>query len=403
MTPTPAEAEQIIAAQLPVFGIEQVETMRAVGRILREPVRADRDIPPFDRVMMDGYALRRASLAGSGGMRLRVMGFAAAGRPRALLAAGSDACLEVGTGAMLPEGADMVIPHELAERLGDTIRLREEALALGRGNAVHPRGSDCAGAAVVLAAGLRLGAAELAAAASCGSTRLGVSALPSLRILSTGDELVEPAETPEAWQLRRSNDLALSLSLASAGFPGAKCVPVKDTPAACVSALRRALMPGSWVITIGGISKGRADHMPEAFRKLGVLEFFRGVLQRPGKPFGFGVGPGGNPVFALPGNPASALICLQRYVIPALLRASLASPCPELRLPLAEAQTRSAGLTQFVPASPEYPANGLAQLRVHPLNTSGDFVGLTGKAGFIEVPPGEGPLPAGAPVLFRPW
>jgi molybdopterin molybdotransferase len=403
MTPTPAEAERLIAAHVPAAGIESVETIRAAGRILRAPVRADRDIPPFDRVMLDGYAVRRVSLAGAAGAGLRVEGFAAAGRPRVALSADPLACVEVATGAMLPEGADCVLPYELTSRLGDRVRASEEALGLGRGNAVHVRGSDGRAGADILGRGLRLGAAELAAAVSCGATSLEVSALPAIRILSSGDELVDPSATPEPWQLRRSNDVALGLGLAGAGFPGARSIKVKDTEASCVSALRRALASGAWVLTVGGVSRGRTDHMPAAFRRLGVLEYFRGVLQRPGKPFGFGVGPEGNPVFALPGNPASALVCLHRYVIPALLSAAGVETAPGLRLPLGEALERSVGLAQFIPATPEYPPDGLPRLRLRRLNNSGDYVGLTGSAGFVEIPPGERPLPAGAPVLFRPW
>lgn len=400
-----AEAWSRIEAGVPALGTQTVALSAAAGRVLREPLCADRDFPPFDRVTMDGYAVRAAEALPDVG--LRVVGLAAAGVARASLPAGERLCVEAMTGAPLPEGADAVVPYEEVRREGDLIRLASETGPVRRGANVHARGGDSLAGTVLVRPGTRLTGREIAVAAACGAASVRVSALPRLTLLSTGDELVEvdaPAVAP--WQLRRSNDLALAAALQAAGFPGARRRAVRDDAPALVEALTEALDCGGAVVVTGGVSQGRFDLLPEALGKAGVRTVFRGVLQRPGKPMAFGIGPSGQPVFALPGNPVAAFVCLHRYVLPALEAASgLPRPAEQPSAALAAPFVFWPAMTCFLPVAlrvdPAAPERRVAAPR--PVNTSGDFAGLTGTDGFVELPADRAEFPAGTTVPFYPW
>lgn len=404
-TPTVAEAWEIVESCIQYFDTERVPLAAAAGRVLREALRADRDFPPFDRVTMDGYAVRAAEAAP--GAVLRVAGLAAAGAPSASLPKEPGLCMEIMTGAPMPEGADAVVPYEDVSREGEDIRLCAGAGTVRRGANVHARGGDFASGAELVPAGVCLTGREIAVAAACGAAEVVVSARPAIALLSTGDELVPVERTAVApWQIRRSNDLAVRAALEARGFPGAVCVAVPDDRAALDEALGRALESSRVVVVTGGVSQGRFDFLPEALGRAGVQTRFRGVRQRPGKPMTFGVGGRGQWVFALPGNPVSAFACLHRYVLPALERASgRAANGPHPVVALAKAATPPQQLTQFLPvALIEDPADRGRRLALpRPVNTSGDFAHLVATDGFVELAEGCGPFGAGALVPFFAW
>lgn len=373
---------------------------QAQGRILREDIQADRDFPPYNRVMMDGYALQFSEFAG-GRRRFSVVSVEPAGKPAASLHA-SEACIEVSTGAVLPLGTDCVAPYELTERAGDQVSVLADTQQLRSGNAVHPRGEDFKKGDTLVKAGTLLGGRELAVAAACGRSQLQVSKQPRITILATGDELSDPNSESSDWQVRRSNDIALASALGAAGFRNVDRQTTHDSEDEIEAVLGAALARGDWILSSGGVSKGKFDHLPTVFRKLGVRCLAHGVAQRPGKPFYFGVGETGTPVFALPGNPASAFICCHRYVLPALLLASQAPYLRPLQVEIAGTQPLRTLVTQFLPVKlGRDSARRIAQ--IVELHNSGDFARLVETDGFVEVGPESEMIATTSHLDFWPW
>jgi molybdopterin molybdotransferase len=398
---TPAEADLLVRANLPTFLREDCPLAQAHGRVLRADLTADRDLPPYDRVTMDGYALRADAVA-RGVTAFTVQGTQAAGmRPLALEPA-ADACVEVMTGAVLPAGADAVVPYEQTTRQGDHVALAA-GTTVHAGDSVHRRGSDHPAGDIVVRAGCRLTGGEIAVAAAVGAANVTVAALPRIALVATGDELVEVEHAVAPHQTRRSNDYALRAALVAAGYPRVDRLHLRDVRHEVNRLLRQIFAEHDVVILSGGISKGKFDLVPAALEAQGIRPAFQGVAQRPGKPFWFGATARRIPVFALPGNPVSAYTCLHRYVIPALDHASGLAPAAPSRVVLDGPTSGLHRLTRFVPVSLTSGPNG--ELRAAPaaINTSGDFAGLVGTDGFVELPPGSGVAAAGTVVEFRRW
>ncbi|MEY4938279.1 MAG: hypothetical protein RIQ93_14 [Verrucomicrobiota bacterium] len=399
---TPAEAEKRILDHIAPFHREDCPLPEANGRVLRAELRADRDLPPFDRVTMDGFAVRAASLA-AGLQTFRVEGVQAAGMRAFKLGATPDACLEIMTGAVLPEGADCVVPYEETTRDGATMTVSEIAAQLPPGNAVHRRGSDHRAGAVMLPAGTRLTGREIAVAAACGHAIVTVSQWPKIAVISTGDELVEIDSPVAPHQIRRSNDHALRAALASAGYPNAARFHFRDVRHEIEHLLWHVLAEYDLVILTGGVSKGKFDFLPEELERQKVKKIFHGVAQRPGKPLWFGVSARQKPIFALPGNPVSAYTCLHRYVLPALARASGRTlPAPRT-VALAASVTFKPKLAYLLPV--KLGSGSRAELLAMPdaTNTSGDFAGLVDTDGFVELPAGQSEFAAGTIAPFWGW
>ncbi len=398
---TPAEAEQLIRAALPQAAQEDCPLAEAHGRVLRAAVRADRDLPPFDRSTMDGYALRSSSLE-AGVTQFRIEAVQAAGQPPGILGSEADACVEIMTGAPLPAGADAVVPYEDAARDGTRMTVAP-GLKVPPGHAVHRRASDHRSGETIVPSGTRLTGREIAVAAACGCAVLSVSRRPAIAIVATGDELVEVAATVAPHQIRRSNDYALRAALAQSGYSRVERFHLRDDAAEIGPLLRRILAEYDAVLLTGGVSRGKFDLIPAELERQGVRRVFHGVNQRPGKPFWFGVGGREQPVFALPGNPVSAYTCLHRYVLPALAAAAGLILPPPRRVALAAAFTFRPKMTRFLPVTLGEGPDGRQQAVPVPGNTSGDFSGLVGTTGFVELPPEPEEFPAGWLAPYWPW
>jgi molybdopterin molybdotransferase len=394
-----ADADAAIARHMPRYGVTTLALGESAGRILRQAVHAAHDHPPFDRVMMDGIAVRWST---SLSRTFAIAGKQFAGSTGARVES-ADACIEVATGAVMPDGCDCVIPVEQLRRDGDRYFLCDDCRPV-RGQFVHPRASDCLADSLLLDAGVRLGAPEMAVLASNGFARVEVAATPSVAILSTGDELlaVDAAEQ-RAGSIRRSNDIAIATALGLHGFDRVVCEHVGDDRAETEAVIGRLLAAHDVLILSGGVSKGQRDYVPAALQAHGVERVFHGIAQRPGKPMWFGVGPRGQVVFALPGNPVSALVCTIRYVRPALLAAQGASRTATTSAVLAEALDSSDTLTIFVPAHLHIDGAGRQVATVVPARTSGDFTALPHSDGVVELPAASGRLPAGQVVAFHGW
>jgi len=398
MLSTPAEVDRLIRDNTAPFPAEDCPLAQAHGRVLRAPLKADRDLPPFDRVTMDGYALR------AGAVRVfNVTGTQAAGMVPLALKDAAD-CIEIMTGASLPTGADCVVPYEDVSRDGATITLSATA-SVAPGASIHRRGSDALAGQELVATGTRLTGREIAVAASVGAATLSVAMRPSVAVIATGDELVEvdyAALAPH--QIRKSNDYALRAALLSSGLVSrAERFHLRDLPHEIETTLKHVIASFDLVLLTGGVSKGKFDHIPAALAKLGVAKKIHGVAQRPGKPFWFGVTPRHTPVFALPGNPVSAYTCLHRYVFPALERlAGLTTASPDYVI-LSEPVRVSTPLAWLLPVTLSSSPDGHRTAAPMPFNTSGDFAGLIGTDGFVELPPGPADFPVNTVAKFWRW
>ncbi len=381
------EAVHIIEEDSDLLLVEEVPFQDAVGRVLRRPVTADRDLPPFDRVMMDGIAFSCQAWE-EGTRKFTVAGVQGAGTaPLALKDKGD--CIEIMTGAVMAEGCDCVVPYEEVEI--------EDGKASVNGNFaprpnlnVHRRGSDYRKGETLIDSGVRLTSREIAVSTSCGMSTLAVTREPRLAIISTGDELVEVDETVQPFQIRRSNNYALEAALQGMGFSQIENRHLGDDPTLIEETLRAILDRSDVVMLSGGVSKGKFDHVPAALEKLGVQKSFHGVRQRPGKPFWYGRREEGQRVFALPGNPLSTLICFHRYVVPALQRMLGIVLCKEQWAVLSENFPFRAPLTFFLPVSLESEKSGMLRAQPCPAKNSGDFASIVPTDGFVELPENGG-------------
>jgi molybdopterin molybdotransferase len=396
---TPAEADLLIGQNLQCLPIESLPLAQCAGTVLRENIYAERDQPPFDRVAMDGIAL--ASRAVHAGTRaFRVQAIQAAGDPPLTLAAVSD-CIEVMTGGVLPVGCDSVIPVEQVEIAGGRSRLAE-GLKVEPWQNVHRRGTDTRQGALLVNAGVKLRAPEIAIAASAGMARIRVSSQPMLAVISTGNELVEPGEPVLAHQIRRSNAYAIVSALREHGFQRVADDHLRDDVDELRERLRFHLKTHDVLVLSGGVSMGKFDLVPGVLADLGVRTVFHKVAQRPGRPLWFGVGPGGTAVFGLPGNPVSTLVCFTRYVLPALLGSLGHGPRTAERIALAAPVTFNPALSYFLPVRLEQDDWGRLWAQPSPTNGSGDYTSLAGTDGFVELPPGPNTYPKGFVTrLFR--
>ncbi len=384
-----AEAAVLIQQRPLLLPAEQVVLADAVGRILREPVYADRDFPPFDRVAMDGVAIQFSQFAA--GQRLfSIQGTHRAGQPQPTLI-NAHACLEVMTGAMLPIGTDAVIRYEdLHIANGQATITIDEVQP--RQN-IHHQASDRRAGDILLTPGTLLGPIEIAVAGSAGRTSLQVSALPRVALISTGDELVGVADTPLPYQIRQSNAVMLQASLRELGIR-ATLHHIPDDEGALATELAELLITNDVLLLSGGVSAGKADFVPAVLMQLGVQQVFHKIEQRPGKPLWFGQ-QADKTVFGLPGNPVSTFLCYVRYVRPFLQTSfGLTAPPPEYAQ-LARPISFNPALTYFLPVRLDSQPDGSSLAHPLPGNGSGDFANLLAAHGFMELPAEKNEFSAG--------
>jgi molybdopterin molybdotransferase len=397
---TPRLAEEAIHSRLTCLPIESLPLTQCVGGTLRENIYAERDQPPFDRVAMDGVAVDSEALR-RGIKRFRIRGVQAAGAPQLKLCAGDDA-IEVMTGAILPLGCDSVIPVEQLE-VDDGFASLNAAVASSPYQNVDRRGNHGRQGTLLLEAGTLLRAPEIAVAASAGMARVRVSSQPALMVVSTGDELIEPGDPIADYQVRRSNAYAVAATLKTRGFGRVGDDHVPDDEYLMRERLALHLTTHEVVILSGGVSMGKFDLVPKVLQQLGVQQVFHKIAQRPGRPMWFGIGAQGQAVFGLPGNPVSTLVCLIRYVIPAIAEAMGTKRALPERLALSAPVAFQHALTVFLPVAIEHDDWGRPWANPRRPNGSGDFLSLTGTDGFVELPPGPNTYPKGFVTTVHRW
>jgi molybdopterin molybdotransferase len=339
-------AVDIVRAEAQALGSETVPLNEGLARVLGEPARSADDVPPFDNSAMDGFAVRAADTAGASSetpIELRLVGESRAGVP-ADRPVGPGEAIRISTGAMLPDGADAVVRMEEAEVEGDAVAVR---IAVDSGHDARRAGEDVRAGEEVVAAGTRLGPAELGVLASVGIDEAPVVRRPAVIVLSTGDELVAPGRALPPGGIRNTNAYTVPAQARVAGCRVSWTSTVPDDAAATEDAVRLGLAADLLVIC-GGVSVGPHDHVKQVLAKLGVVERFWGIALRPGRPTWFGVAERDGHrtlVFGLPGNPVSAMITfhlLARPAIEAMLGRTTA-PRERIRATLAERYKKPPG------------------------------------------------------------
>jgi molybdopterin molybdotransferase len=396
---TTGEARDAILAAVPAFDSEQVPVGAAAGRVLLQSVVAERDQPPFDRVMMDGIAIAFSDFD-NGVRSFPIQATQAAGDERLDLEPGK--CIEIMTGASLPSGADCIVPVERIAVTGNIATLEDDYKAKER-QFIHPQGSDHRKGSELLTTGKCITSMDVAIINSCGLTGVEVSRSPVIRVISTGNELVPAGEPIEPHQIRMSNGPAVIAMLEQHGYRNCAHDHLVDEPDLLKERIGQHLDQADVLVLSGGVSMGKADFIPSVLKDLGVEVVFHKISQRPGKPMWFGIGPNKQAVFALPGNPVSTLVCCRQYVIPALAHASGQRGRQPEFASLAQDITFKPNLTCFLPV--RLISNTAGQVLAIPVhtNTSGDFASLSEADGYLELPPAESRFPAGTAAQLHRW
>ncbi len=313
MAVTIEEARAAVLEHVHVLGAEDVYLDDALGRALADDASAPNHVPPFAASAMDGFAIRAADTI-DGAARLTLIGEARAGTEAGVRVERGTA-VRISTGAPLPEGADAIVPQELTTRDETTVSIQGQ---IRLGYHVRPAGEDIRAGELVVRAGSVLGPAELGVLASMNIPRPRVVRRPRVAIAGTGDELTDPGKPLGPGAIRDSNGPALGGAVHRAGGELVARVRVGDDLDATVAVLGAALRDVDMLITTGGVSVGPHDHVRPALARLGYREVFAGVRLKPGRPTTFAVGDDGTLVFALPGNPVSALMAFRLFVVPAI-------------------------------------------------------------------------------------
>ncbi|MSR45535.1 MAG: molybdopterin molybdenumtransferase MoeA [Planctomycetes bacterium] len=374
------EAQRRIAAlPLPPCRVERVALMAALGRVLARAPSSDRDLPPFDRVTMDGFAVRAAEVAVA--TPLRVVASVAAGALSAVVVGPGEA-IRIMTGAPLPRGADAVVPIEDAVVSGASVQFQRTAKA---GQNVHPRATDLRAGATPLAVGCRITPAMIPLLATLGCVEVEVGIAPRVAIVTTGNELVDIAAQPVGAQIRDSNRAGLAAQVASAAAMAVTQPIVRDDRDAIRAAIERSLAADVVLLT-GGSSVGDFDFAHEVLAALGATLLFDQVRIKPGKPVLLAT-LGEKVLFCLPGNPVSAFVTFELLVRPLLERCAGSRsvwPVPE-RLPLTEAQKAPSERDLLQVARIEPLPDGRFAARPIRWSGSGDLVAIADASALVHV------------------
>lgn len=391
------EAKEIILQNTLDFGTEEIPFMESVGRILKENILADRDFPPFNRVAMDGIAINYSYFKNNQRC-FNIEGIQPAGSEQ-LTMQNLENCIEVMTGAVLPNNCDTVIRYEdvvlengIATISIDTINARQN---------IHPKGKDKLQNAILIHKNTCISAAEIGVIATVGKSTVKVAKQPKVIIVSTGDELVDVHENPLEYQIRKSNVYTL-VSLLNKLNITSTITHITDKKAILKEKINGYLQEYDVLLCSGAVSKGKFDFLPEVFAELGVDKLFHKVAQRPGKPFWLGIAnhldiseqsvyqhlkKNNTIVFAFPGNPISTFVnCLVYFY--AWYYKSIGIKEDKQFAILSENITFKPNLTYFLQVKLE---NVHGQLFAIPIkaNGSGDLASLVETDGFIEIPKTE--------------
>lgn len=385
------EAIEILSAIVAPFEKETILLEDALGRILAEDIYADRDYPPFNRAAMDGYAIMHSDWI-QGLREFKVLETIFTGQPaRHQLLSGS--CYKIMTGAATPETANLIIRREDAEEEENTVVLHAENVK--RYQNIAKRGEDSKSGSLLLSAPLRCTPQVISLLATVGKATLTVNKLPTVAVVTTGDEIVSPGANLNDFQIRNSNQYLLRSLLGQWQIKPMLCEHVIDDKDKLVATLTNALK-ADVVIINGAVSAGDADHVPAVLQQLGVETLFHKVNIRPGKPLLIGKAPSGSLVFALPGNPLSCLTTFTVFVEHYLYLCYGYKSRPLETRTLLAAKSKKHGMTEFFPVS----TDDSGALTLVPYNGSGDVTACIQAQGLAVHPADTMQLDIGDQILF---
>jgi molybdopterin molybdotransferase len=374
--------------ELPLRGV--------LHRTLAAPVRSDIDYPPFDQSVMDGFAVRAADVTDAP-VTLRIVGQIAAGAvPRGSVSPGET--MQINTGAPIPRGADAVVCVEHTEAMpsNDEVLVRE---AVRPGEFITRRGAYVSVGQTVLMVGTKLTPVDIGAAASAGRARVQVYRRPTVAVLSTGDELIEIDRRPAGSQIRASNESMLEALVTAAHAEPVLLKSVGDRREAIRSGITEGLRSDVLCIT-GGVSMGAFDLVPDVLEECGCSLHIRKVAIKPGRPAVFASGPDGTPVFALPGNPASAFVAFELLVRPALavVEGRRGAPPAMARATLRGSIKPTGDRRTYLPARARVEEDGQWVVERLSWQGSGDPFGIATADALIMRPPGAAAVAHGETV-----
>ena len=387
------------AAQLQPAGKESLELLDSHGRVLAEPITADRNFPPFRRAARDGYAVIASDLSHLPGT-LNVIGEIRAGVPAGslpTLVSGEAAAIM--TGAPAPSGADAVVMVEYTTRQGEQVEIIKGITA---GENIVEIASEARRGELLLSTGMRMDQAAIAVAASVGKTHLSVYEKPKVAVLSTGDEVVDIDLQPGPTQIRNSNSYSLAAQVLAAGGEPIILPIAPDEP----ERLRELINDGleaDLLLLAGGVSMGKYDLVERVLEEVQAEFFFTGAKIQPGKPIVFGR-VDNKYFFGLPGNPVSTMVTFELFVRPVLDALSGAAPKKLLflRAKLKSEIKTKPGLKRFLPAnlSGEFED---AQVELASWHGSGDIASTARANCYVVIPPDRDHISGGewVPVLLR--
>lgn len=369
------------------MGTERVALAECAGRVLAEEIRADRDYPPFARSARDGFAVRAADLPGT----LRVTGEVRAGEVFTGVVGGGEA-VEIMTGAPLPEGADAVVMIEHTERVGDDVSIGRPVTA---GDNFSPRGIEARAGDALMAPGIRIEYTQVALLATVGRTEVEVYRQPRVAIIPTGDEIVEPGETPAIHQIRNSNAASLAVQVRRAGgIPDIIGIARDNYPS--TRALVDRGLEADLLLLSGGVSAGKYDIVEKVLAEYGAEFFFDRVKIQPGQPLVFGRAQG-KFFFGLPGNPGSTMVTFEAIARVAIekMQGCKRPLRPLLRARLVRPVRQKTGLTRFIPS---LLTNGGDTVEPAGSQGSGDVAALARANAFIVTDPAREEWAAGESI-----
>jgi molybdopterin molybdotransferase len=397
------------AAQVCQPKIESVDLLAATGRVLAEPILADRDLPPFPRSTRDGYAVRAADVA-CVPATLDIVGEIKAGErleniPKHIA---SGQAVSIMTGAPVPAGADAVVMVEFTAQQGTRVEIQSRVVT---GEIIVPPGAEAQKGSVLVERGVRLNDAAIALAATAGQSRVQVYNRPQVAVLTTGDEIVSVDAIPGPTQIRNSNSYSLAVQIRNAGGDPVLLPIAPDEPLKLRALIEEGLKSDLLLMT-GGVSMGRYDLVEQVLEEMKAEFFFTGAKIQPGRPVVFGKCGAGVPAsentgtyfFGLPGNPVSTMVTFELFARPML--EALAGMSPR-KLQFTYAKLKSEirvkqGLKRFLPAvvSGEFEAS---EVELVPWQGSGDMAATARANCYIVIPPDRELIPAGefVPIMLR--
>ena len=388
------EAEKIILAQKKGFGTEMISFRNALGRVLAQNIISDRDLPPFNRVTMDGIAIKYEAFE-KGIRTLKIKATQGAGETPVDIEAINE-CIEIMTGAALPSTTDTIIRYEDIEIKNGEASLQIENIKKGQN--IHWKGFDKKEGEVLIEADSIITSAVINVAASMGEKEIVVKKLPRVVVISTGDEVVDVDKKPSSYQIRNSNAYSIEAVLKQHSIQPA-LLHLTDEKETIKTKIRKCLEDYDVLILSGGVSMGKFDYLPKVLEEISVKKLFYKVQQRPGKPFWFGSYEN-KLIFAFPGNPVSAFLCLHRYFLP-WLKNCLPISSQKIYATLDEDVEFKPSLTYFLQIKSQMNEEG--KLLAQPIkgNGSGDFLSLTEADAFIELPSNKSFFQKGE--VYRIW